>query len=169
MTDANNFTGRRPVSRTCWAVIASFVLGACLNQATRALKPTAAQASLSQTDHAPQTALDGIALFDVGIAAKNVAELRAFYEKVGFPVRFGNEKLVVFGLGANDLAIHVADEVPLGAVGFSVLVNDVSPVAERLTAAGIAFERHEEPFHANFAGLQLKDPNGNLVQILARR
>jgi len=75
----------------------------------------------------------------------------------------------VFGLGVNDLAIHVADQVPRGTVGFSVLVDDVGPFADRLTAAGIAFDRHDEPFHANFAGLQVKDPNGNLVQILVRR
>jgi len=110
-----------------------------------------------------------LALHDVTLVAKNVSELRAFYEALGLPVRFGNERLVVFGLGANDLAIHVADDVPRGAVGLSVLVDDVHSVADRLTAAGIAFDRHDEPFHANLAGLQLKDPNGNVVQILSRR
>ena len=169
MTDANAATPRRRVSRTRWAVLASFVLGACLNQATRALEPTPAEAGPAPPEPAGLAAAEGLALFDVGIAAKNVAELRAFYETVGFPVRFGNERLVVFGLGANDLAIHVADEVPRGAVGFSVLVDDVGPFADRLTAAGIAFERHDEPFHANLAGLQLEDPNDNVVQILTRR
>jgi extradiol dioxygenase family protein len=140
-----------------------------LNQATRALEPTLVEAGTPPPQSARPAAPQGLALFDVGIVAKNVAELRAFYEKVGFPLRFGNERLVVFGLGAHDLAIHVADQVPRGAVGFSVLVDDVGPIADRLTAAGIAFDRHDEPFHANLAGLQLEDPNGNVIQILARR
>lgn len=165
MSNANKLR----VSRSRWAVLASFVLGACLNQATRALEPTPVEAGTTLPEPAEPPGSQGLALFDVGIVAKNVAELRAFYETVGFPVRFGNERLVVFGLGVNDLAIHVADQVPRGAVGFSVLVDDVAPVADRLTAAGIAFDRHDEPFHANLAGLQLKDPNGNVVQILARR
>lgn len=130
MTVTNSPTSRPRFSRTRWALLATFMLGACVNQATHALDPTSAQA--------------------------------------GLPVRFGNEKLVVFGLGANDLAIHVADEVPRGAMGLSVLVDDAGPVAERLAAAGIAFERHDKPFHANLPGLQLKDTNGNLVQILVR-
>jgi len=167
MTELNRVTSRLSASRSRWAVLASFVLGACLNQATGALEPKPVEAGSVQ--EVPPAGPQGLALFDVAIVAKNVAELRAFYETVGLPVRFGNEKLVVFGLGSSDLAIHVADDAPRGAVGFSVLVDDVSPFADRLTAAGILFERHDEPFHANLAGLQLKDPNGNMVQILSRR
>src|SRR5688572_22092370 len=43
-SDAMSHANKFRVSRARWAVLASFVLGACLNQATRALEPTPVEA-----------------------------------------------------------------------------------------------------------------------------
>jgi hypothetical protein len=110
-----------------------------------------------------------VGLFDFGIAAQNVAELREFYLALGFPLVFGDDQLSVLRVGAQEFGIHVQEQTPRGAFGFSVLVDDVEPLVNELAAAGIAFERHDEPFHAHLPGLTVEDPNGNTVHFLVKR
>ena len=105
-------------------------------------------------------------IHDVTIVASNVAELRAFYAKLGFKqlVERGDE-LAVFAVGANELAIHTSAAQPSNAIVISILVEDLAPVQRRAAELGI---RVNDPvqLRPGLSGIALLDPNGNKLEFL---
>ncbi len=101
---------------------------------------------------------------DVGILTSNVAELRAFYTKLGFEMAFSDgDDLVVFIVGPNELAIHTSDQRPMRAVGLLVVVKDLAAVQAKLKEVGIPFEG-PKPVRPGMTGIQVNDPNENIVE-----
>jgi catechol 2,3-dioxygenase-like lactoylglutathione lyase family enzyme len=103
---------------------------------------------------------------DVTIVASNVAELREFYGKLGFEMAFSDaDKLVVFIVGKNELAIHTSDQRPMNALGLTVLVEDLAKIQAKLREIGVPFEG-PKPLRPGLTGVTVKDPNGNAVEFL---
>jgi len=75
------------------------------------------------------------------------------------------DNLVVFGVGSNELAIHVASTQPKSVVGLSVLVKNLDAIQEQLKKSSIAFEG-PNPERPGLVGIKIQDPNGNTVTFL---
>jgi catechol 2,3-dioxygenase-like lactoylglutathione lyase family enzyme len=103
---------------------------------------------------------------DVTIVASNVAELRGFYAGLGFTqVVDDGDRLAVFLVGANELAIHTSGTKPTNAVVLSLLVSDLEPVQRQATQLGLAFNP-PAPMRPGLLGIALFDPNGNKLEFL---
>jgi catechol 2,3-dioxygenase-like lactoylglutathione lyase family enzyme len=105
-------------------------------------------------------------IHDVTIVARNVAELRAFYGRLGFTqVVDRGDDLAVFLVGANELAIHTSSAQPTNAIVLSILVKDLATVQRQAAGLGI---RVSEPaqLRPGLIGIALLDPNGNKLEFL---
>lgn len=105
-------------------------------------------------------------IHDVTIVASNVAELRTFYERLGFrQVVDHGDTLAVFLLGANELAIHTSSTQPTSAIAISILVEDLEPVQRQAAELGISVS-DPAPLRPGLIGIALFDPNGNKLEFL---
>jgi|SRR5882724_4282406 len=105
-------------------------------------------------------------IHDVTIVAKNVAELRDFYARLGFrQVVDRGDDLAVFLVGSNELAIHTSSARPMNGVVISILVDDLAPIQRQAAELGI---RVNEPaqLRPGLVGIALFDPNGNKLEFL---
>jgi catechol 2,3-dioxygenase-like lactoylglutathione lyase family enzyme len=118
-----------------------------------------------------------VGMYDITVMSKDVAKATAFYEKLGFKKGHNKPGLTVFPVGNVELAIHKAipkDELgpasatAPGSVGISFIVEDVSPIAERLKAEGIPFVG-PKLIHAGFSGLTTRDPDGNTINFFQKK
>jgi catechol 2,3-dioxygenase-like lactoylglutathione lyase family enzyme len=150
------------------AICCLLLVCACEPQriATPAAGVDAARADPSAAEQAPSP--DGVRGFrDVSLFASNVAELREFYAKLGFPqVVDEADELAVFLVGDQELAIHTSADRPRAAVALSFLVMDTGLIQERLTELGIGFDG-PQPLRPGLAGIALKDPNENTLEFLS--
>lgn len=105
-------------------------------------------------------------LFDVTLNAPNLDELGRFYAKLGLRQAIDDDDLKVFILGVNELEIR-ADAAPQAQPAtIRIGVDELEPVQRTLQEHAIDFlgPRHEE----NRQLVQVQDPNGNLVQFVAK-
>ena len=103
---------------------------------------------------------------DATIRANNVAELRAFYKRIGFgEVLVRGDDFVVFAAGKSELVIHRVAERPKAAIGLAFEVDDTTAIADRLRKAAITFEGPIQ-LRPGMVGIRLTDPNGNVVEFL---
>ena len=103
---------------------------------------------------------------DATIRANNVAELRAFYNRIGFGELLARgDDFVVFAAGNSELVIHRVADQPKAAIGLAFQVDDTAPIAERLRRAAIPFEGPKQS-RPGMIGIQLTDPNGNFVEFV---
>jgi catechol-2,3-dioxygenase len=101
---------------------------------------------------------------DATIRASNVAELRLFYNRVGFTeVLARSDEMVVFAAGQSELVIYRVAEQPRAAVGLGFQVDDAAPIAERLRNAAIPFDGPMQ-LRPGMIGIRFTDPNGNVVE-----
>jgi catechol 2,3-dioxygenase-like lactoylglutathione lyase family enzyme len=107
-------------------------------------------------------------LYDVTIYAANIDAMKAFYGSLGLRQIFDKGDLVVYALGAQELAIHVAEHTPLAAVTLSILVDDLVSALVHLKNASVAFDG-PKLVQAGLRGVVLTDPNGNRVNVLQAR
>lgn len=107
-------------------------------------------------------------IHDVTIVARNVAELRAFYGRLGFTqVVDRGDDLAVFLIGANELAIHTSSAQPTNAMVISILVGDLAPVQHQAAELGVPVNEPAE-LRPGLIGIALFDPNGNKLEFLRR-
>jgi catechol 2,3-dioxygenase-like lactoylglutathione lyase family enzyme len=107
-------------------------------------------------------------IHDVTIVATNVAELRAFYGRLGFTqVVDRGDDLAVFLVGANELAIHTSSAQPTNAMVISILVENLAPVQRKAAELGISVNEPAE-LRPGLLGIALFDPNGNKLEFLRR-
>jgi len=105
-------------------------------------------------------------IHDVTLIASNVAELRTFYRRLGFTqVVDDGDKLAVFSVGANELAIHTSSTHPTNAIVISVLVDDLAPVQRKAAELGITVN-DPAPLRPGLIGIAVFDPNGNKLEFL---
>ena len=105
-------------------------------------------------------------IHDVTIVAKNVAELREFYRRLGFTqVVDRDNELAVFLVGANELAIHASPAQPMNAMVLSILVDDLAPVQRKAAELGIHVNEPAQ-LRPGLMGIALFDPNGNKLEFL---
>jgi catechol 2,3-dioxygenase-like lactoylglutathione lyase family enzyme len=105
-------------------------------------------------------------IHDVTIVAANVAQLRAFYGRLGFKqVVDRGDELAVFLVGANELAIHTSAAQPTNALVLSILVESLAPVQQKAAELGISVGEPAE-LRPGLMGIALFDPNGNKLEFL---
>ncbi len=103
---------------------------------------------------------------DATIRASNVAELRLFYNRIGFTeVLVRSDEIVVFAAGQSELVIYRVAEQPRAAVGLGFQVDDAAPMAERLRNAAIPFDGPMQ-LRPGMIGVRFTDPNGNVLAFL---
>ncbi|HTK97176.1 MAG TPA: VOC family protein [Pseudomonadales bacterium] len=101
---------------------------------------------------------------DATIRASNVAELRMFYNRVGFAeVLARGDEIVVFAAGQSELVIYRVADQPKAAVGLGFEVDDAAPIAERLCNAAIPFDGPMQ-LRPGMVGIRFTDPNGNVLE-----
>jgi catechol 2,3-dioxygenase-like lactoylglutathione lyase family enzyme len=105
-------------------------------------------------------------IHDVTLLASNVAELRDFYERIGFKlVMRRGEDMAVFAVGGDEFVIHVGPDRATAVIGMSIRVNETGSYERRLTELGIPFEG-PKPLRPGLIGIGLKDPNGNRIELV---
>jgi catechol 2,3-dioxygenase-like lactoylglutathione lyase family enzyme len=107
-------------------------------------------------------------IFDITIYTTKLEAIKLFYSQLGFEVVHENPNgLVVYGLGGAELAFHKSEKDTSG-LSISVISEDLDSLIEALKEDGIAVGE-ERPIHANFTGVEISDPQGNVVYILRDR
>ena len=105
-------------------------------------------------------------IHDITLLVNNVAELRGFYERIGFKLVIEKgDDMAIFAIGSNEFVLHTAADTPRAAVGISIRVDDTRVFESRLRELGIPFEG-PKPLRPGLVGLHFKDPNGNVVELL---
>jgi hypothetical protein len=119
-------------------------------------------------DTAPPVGINIRGIYDVGIFTPKVQELGAFYDKLGFRRAIDTDKIIVYSMPQQDLAIVKSNETPSGTVAVGVFVDDLDSVKANLQKQGIPFEG-PKPLEAYLVGIKIKDPKGNEVHFLLPR
>jgi catechol 2,3-dioxygenase-like lactoylglutathione lyase family enzyme len=122
-------------------------------------------------------AITGLAGVILWTSAERFHALRAFYvDTLGLEPRSDREQFVSFDWGAGDaraprltVTVHSAvrglAKEPL-RVMVNIEVGDIEAVHARLRALGVPFLRQPEREHFGGRVATLKDPDGNLLQLL---
>jgi predicted enzyme related to lactoylglutathione lyase len=103
-------------------------------------------------------------IFDLTIYTTKFEEIKSFYSQLGFEVVHENpDGLVVYGLGGAELAFHKSEKDTSG-LSISVISEDLDSLIERLEAEGVVVGK-ECPIHAGFTGVEISDPQGNVLNV----
>jgi catechol 2,3-dioxygenase-like lactoylglutathione lyase family enzyme len=103
-------------------------------------------------------------IFDLTIYTTKFEAIKSFYSRLGFEVVHENPNgLVVYGLGGAELAFHRSEKDTSG-LSISVISEDLDSLIERLKVEGVVVGK-ERPIHANFTGIEIRDPQGNVVYV----
>ena len=103
-------------------------------------------------------------IFDLTIYTTKFEAIKSFYSRLGFNVVHEIPKnLVVYDLGSIELAFHTAEKDTTG-LSISVISDDLDSLIETLKEDGVEVGK-ERPIHANFTGIELSDPQGNVVYV----
>jgi catechol 2,3-dioxygenase-like lactoylglutathione lyase family enzyme len=105
-------------------------------------------------------------LHEIELPTKDAEASQRFYQELlGLSVRVDQPGLKVFGPGIGGLDFNISAHNP-GRTRVAFLVSDLDQVVGLLRARGLHIP---EPFdsHLGMRGVQLEDPDGNLVVIQA--
>lgn len=103
-------------------------------------------------------------IFDVTIYTTKFEEIKSFYSRLGFEVVHENPNgLVVYELGGVELAFHQSEKDTSG-LSISVISEDLDSLIEKLEKDGVLV-KEERPIHTGFAGVEISDPQGNVVYV----
>ena len=108
---------------------------------------------------------------NVFVVAKQPARLHAFYEgALGLPMKFRDgDRWIQYGVGHTNVALACAEEAAPATSGLVMVleVDDFEGATERIGAAGGQVLGLRD-MGSHGAVLSLRDPEGNLVQLLRR-
>ncbi|MEM6436616.1 MAG: hypothetical protein AAF773_22610, partial [Cyanobacteria bacterium P01_D01_bin.115] len=68
-----------------------------------------------------------------------------------------------YGLGGAELAFHKSEKDTSG-LSISVISEDLDSLIEKLEKDGVVV-KEEHPIHAGFTGVEISDPQGNVVYV----
>ncbi len=105
-----------------------------------------------------------VAIGHVGIAARNLDRLAAFYRDVmGLRQIFDIPAVKIFRVGDVDLFISKGEP---GDLGFDLATNNIDAMRDRLSAGGVSCDpiRDDPPSHRSFMCV---DPEGNRVTVVS--
>jgi catechol 2,3-dioxygenase-like lactoylglutathione lyase family enzyme len=114
--------------------------------------------------------------FSVSLAVKDIAASRAFYEKLGFQVAFGDQKQNWLILQNETATIGLFQGMlPKNTMTFNPGWNrkgealpdfdDVRDLQKRLKSKGLALDQEADEASTGPASLMLKDPDGNPILV----
>lgn len=109
-----------------------------------------------------------IQFYDLTIYSKAISGLKEFYINLGLPIVHEKEgDLVVFLIGNVEFAIHKTSngnsEKP-HPVSLSFVVDEFDKLVEELNSKSVSFDG-PKLIHAGFHGIELRDPDGNYVNL----
>lgn len=117
-----------------------------------------------------------LGIFSISLAVKNIAESRAFYEKLGFVVTGGNQEQnwlilrngsTVIGLFQGMFEKNMLTFTPGIDLEFNTLeqFTDVREIRTHLESQGISVEGNTQERSNGPAHITLTDPDGNPILI----